>query len=74
MTLKDNHILAFCERHELSLDWLLCGDLKGLRRKPVKGPPIFTAADLIRLYARLSLEQRMSITHIGNMAPRTAAE
>ena len=24
--------LAFCDKHKVSLDWLLCGDLKGLRR------------------------------------------
>jgi hypothetical protein len=24
--------LAFCEKHNVSADWLLCGDLKGLQR------------------------------------------
>jgi hypothetical protein len=24
--------LAFCEKHNVSVDWLLCGDLKGLQR------------------------------------------
>jgi hypothetical protein len=26
------HALAFAEKHHISLDWLLCGDLKGLQR------------------------------------------
>jgi hypothetical protein len=26
------HALAFCEKHKISLDWLLCGDLAGLQR------------------------------------------
>jgi hypothetical protein len=26
------HFLAFCEKHKISMDWLLCGDLKGLQR------------------------------------------
>jgi hypothetical protein len=25
-------VMAFCEKHKISFDWLLCGDLKGLRR------------------------------------------
>jgi hypothetical protein len=32
MTLKHEPFLEFAERHMLSLDWLLCGDLKGLLR------------------------------------------
>ena len=45
------------------MDWLLCGDPNGLRREPVQSPPIFTSADLIRLYARLSLEQHEHDAH-----------
>jgi len=26
------HAMAFCEKHKISMDWLLCGDLQGLRR------------------------------------------
>jgi hypothetical protein len=26
------HAVAFCEKHKISMDWLLCGDLKGLQR------------------------------------------
>ena len=25
-------VMAFCEKHKVSFDWLLCGDLKGLAR------------------------------------------
>jgi hypothetical protein len=25
-------VLDFCKKHKVSADWLLCGDLKGLRR------------------------------------------
>ena len=25
-------IMVFCEKHKVSYDWLLCGDLKGLHR------------------------------------------
>ena len=27
------HAMAFCEKHKISMDWLLCGDLQGLRRR-----------------------------------------
>jgi hypothetical protein len=26
------NMLAFCKKHNVSADWLMCGDLKGLRR------------------------------------------
>jgi hypothetical protein len=26
------HAVAFCKKHKVSMDWLLCGDLQGLRR------------------------------------------
>ena len=32
LTCKDNHLLQFAECHTLSLDWLICGDLRGLQR------------------------------------------
>ena len=25
-------VMVFCEKHKVSFDWLLCGDLKGLQR------------------------------------------
>src|SRR5258707_3505299 len=30
--ISTTHTLAFAEKHKISLDWLLCGDLKGLQR------------------------------------------
>jgi hypothetical protein len=32
LTCKDKPLLQFADRHNLSLDWLICGDLKGLLR------------------------------------------
>jgi hypothetical protein len=29
---SDSAIMAFCKKHKVSFDWLLAGDLKGLRR------------------------------------------
>jgi hypothetical protein len=30
--ISTTHAMAFCEKHKISMDWLLCGDLKGLQR------------------------------------------
>src|SRR5438045_2694339 len=30
MTCGTNNVVEFCERHDVSCDWLVCGDLKGL--------------------------------------------
>jgi hypothetical protein len=30
--ISTTHALAFCDKHKISLDWLLCGDLHGLHR------------------------------------------
>src|SRR5258706_11106230 len=30
--ISSTHAVAFCEKHKISLDWLLCGDLRGLHR------------------------------------------
>jgi hypothetical protein len=64
MTCKLHHLAEFIKRHEISYDWLLYGDLKGLRQKPVEkqSPAIFTAADIVKLYAELSMEDRRQIT------------
>jgi hypothetical protein len=64
MTCKLHHLADFIKRHDLSYDWLLYGDLKGLLRMPVKkqSPAILTAADIVKLYAELSLEDRRQIT------------
>lgn len=71
LTGKDCDVVEFIERHNLSYDWLLCGDLKGMLRQPVKSAArIFTAADLIACYNRLGVSQRISATKIlGDMRP-----
>lgn len=54
------HALAFCEKHKVSLDWLLYGDLKGLQRMTqrarVERPEISEAErkELVSLYCALS--------------------
>jgi hypothetical protein len=30
--ISTTNAMAFCEKHKVSMDWLLCGDLQGLRR------------------------------------------
>jgi hypothetical protein len=30
--ISTTHAMAFCEKHKISMDWLLCGDLQGLHR------------------------------------------
>jgi hypothetical protein len=30
--ISTGHAVAFCEKHRISMDWLLCGDLQGLLR------------------------------------------
>src|SRR5258705_7148275 len=30
--ISTTHAMAFCEKHKISMDWLLCGDLRGLLR------------------------------------------
>jgi hypothetical protein len=32
MGLKHDNLLCFARKHRISLDWLICGDLKGLLR------------------------------------------
>ena len=77
MTCKLHHLSDFAKRYELSVDWLMFGDLKGLRRKPVgkQSPAIFTAADIVKLYAELSMEDRRQITRMmAKLMAQEAAE
>jgi hypothetical protein len=56
--------LAFCNKHKVSLDWLLCGDLQGLHRmtKEAKAePPETTEAqrkEVTRLFLALSPQKQ----------------
>jgi hypothetical protein len=57
----------FCDKHKISLDWLLCGDLKGLQRmtNEVKsGPPEISEAkqkEILGLYAQLSAFEQTAV-------------
>jgi hypothetical protein len=55
-------VLAFCKKYNISIDWLMCGDLKGLQRmkhervfQPVPAPAA-TAERLAEKYRNLSPE------------------
>jgi hypothetical protein len=57
LTGRVDHIGAFIKRHEINYDWMLFGDLKGLRQMPMKrSSAIFTATDVVRLYAELTMQ------------------
>jgi len=53
-------VMVFCEKHKVSFDWLLCGDLKGLHRMThearAQRPEISEAErkELVSLYCALS--------------------
>jgi hypothetical protein len=61
--------LAFCEKHKISLDWLLCGDLKGLQRMicEAKGQQAETVEaqrqEIVRLF--LALPARLQSTALA---------
>src|ERR1700682_2846883 len=58
--ISTTHAMAFCEKHKISMDWLLCGDLQGLHRmtKEAKAePPEMTEAqrkEVTQLFLALS--------------------
>jgi hypothetical protein len=54
---------GFAVRHKVSLDWLLIGDLQGLRRMPMQqSPSILTATTVVKLCAELTMEQRRKLS------------
>jgi hypothetical protein len=61
--------MAFCEKHKVSLDWLLYGDLQGLRRMTQEAkatPPEMTEAqrkEVTQLF--LALSPRMQAVALG---------
>jgi hypothetical protein len=69
--ISTTHAVAFCEKHKVSLDWLLCGDLQGLHRmtKAAKAtPPEMTEAqrkEVTQLFRALS--PRMQAVALGCM-------
>jgi hypothetical protein len=75
MTCRVDHIGAFAERDEISLDWLLVGDLKGSRRMPMKrSPAIFPATDVIRVYAGRRAGSPDSVRGGPNLRPAFSCE
>jgi hypothetical protein len=69
--ISTTHAVAFCEKHKISMDWLLCGDLKGLQRmtKEAKAvPPEMTEQqrkEVTQLF--LALSPRMQTVALGCM-------
>jgi hypothetical protein len=56
--------LAFAEKHKISLDWLLCGDLKGLQRmmQAKAEPPEIPEAqrkEIMRLFSALTPQKQV---------------
>jgi hypothetical protein len=76
MTCKLHHLADFIKRHEISYDWLLFGDLKGLQRVPTKpSPAVLTATEVVKLYAELSIEDRREITRkLAELLAKEAAD
>ncbi len=49
-------VMLFCEKHKVSCDWLLCGDLQGLRRMTrdeIAFRPVLTPEEFQRAYESL---------------------
>jgi hypothetical protein len=62
-----NAVAAFCEKHKVSMDWLLCGDLKGLLRTMQGCPsrtqqPVLTSDELRRAHEGLGEKDRAFIS------------
>jgi hypothetical protein len=62
------HAMAFCEKHKISMDWLLCGDLKGLQRmtkeaKAEPAPDDGPYRDLLAAFGKLDRAGRKAIVN-----------
>ncbi len=59
------HAMAFAEKHKISLDWLLCGDLKGLQRMTQEAkaePPEIPEArrkEIMQLFSALTPQKQV---------------
>jgi hypothetical protein len=65
-------VMDFCKKHDVSLDWLLCGDLKGLQRmkawKKAGMTPEERRAEIARLVLLLPLDlQQPAIDRLRQM-------
>jgi hypothetical protein len=58
-------VMAFCEKHKVSFDWILGGDLRGLQRmtseRKLCNQAVPTADRLMQKYRNLSPEQRQIV-------------
>jgi hypothetical protein len=69
-----NAVAAFCEKHKVSMDWLLCGDLQGLQRmtqeakaEPPAGPVVSEPYnDLLTAFGKLDSAGRRAIVKYLN--------
>ena len=66
-----DELLAFAEKYNISLDWLLCGDLKGLHRmmgKPCAAVPLVERVmkRVVEKYGDLSPDGQRIITEEVN--------
>jgi hypothetical protein len=58
-------VIDFCEKHKVSIDWLLCGDLKGLQRMKQEAkaePPEIPEAqrkEIMRLFSALTPQKQV---------------
>jgi hypothetical protein len=62
--INTSDMLAFCEKHEVNLDWLMFGDLKGLRQMTQErraGKPAFPPGSLQEKLACLTEAERETI-------------
>jgi hypothetical protein len=77
MTCRLDHPAGFIKHQNPSYDWLLYGELKGLLRMPAnkQSPAILTVADVIKLYAELTMEQRREMSlRLAEMVSDAPAE
>ena len=62
-----NAVAAFCEKHKVSMDWLLSGDLQGLRRMTrdeiaLRSRSVLTPDEVRRAYESLGEKDRAFIS------------
>jgi len=65
--ISTTHAMTFCEKHKISMDWLLCGDLHSLHRmtKEANEPPLDDAPyrDLLAALGKLDRVGRKAVVN-----------